>query len=102
MAALWEQFFSSRHDLCWKRPASAAIRLFLWRDAYLLDGRLLSAGGTDGYNPFRGRKDSIIFDPSTQQWSFVASMAHGRWHPSLVSLSDGRLLAATGLTGGFR
>jgi hypothetical protein len=71
--------------------------VFCGGDAFLPDGRMLSAGGTEDYNPFKGRADAIIFDPKTRQWSFTATMAHGRWYPSLLTLGDGRILAATGL-----
>jgi len=74
---------------------------FCGGDSHLPDGRLLSAGGTIGYNPFRGRNDACVFDPVTQQWSFVQHMQHGRWYPTLVTLGDGRVLAATGLTEAF-
>ena len=68
---------------------------------FLPDGRLLVAGGTLLYKDdpmFLGRKDCVIFDPATQAWSFTAAMAHGRWYPTLISLADGRVLAASGLT----
>ncbi len=71
---------------------------FCGGDTSLADGRLLSAGGTGHYNPFEGRADATIFDPDSEQWSFAASMHHGRWYPSLIALGDGRILAATGLT----
>jgi hypothetical protein len=71
---------------------------FCGGDTFLADGRVLSAGGTIGYNPFRGRNDATVFDPATEQWSFIASMTHGRWYPSVIALGDGRVLAATGLT----
>jgi hypothetical protein len=74
---------------------------FCGSDSFLPDGRLLSAGGTIGYGPFRGRPDATVFDPQSQQWSFVARMAHGRWYPTLITLGDGRVLAATGLTEDF-
>jgi hypothetical protein len=70
---------------------------FCGGDAFLPDGRMLSAGGTVGYNPFRGRADATVFDPQTQQWAFVKKMAHGRWYPTLSNLGDGRVLATTGL-----
>jgi hypothetical protein len=70
---------------------------FCGGDSFLADGRLLSAGGTVVYNPYRGRKDATVFDPQTMQWSFVAKMNHGRWYPTLITLGDGRVLAATGL-----
>jgi len=71
--------------------------LFCGGDSLLPDGRLLSAGGTLDYDPFKGRADVAVYDPQLQQWSFVASMAHGRWYPTLVTLGDGRVLAASGL-----
>jgi hypothetical protein len=75
-----------------------AFDFFCGGDTLLPDGRLISAGGTIGYNPYRGRADATVFDPQTGKWSFIASMAHGRWYPSLVALGDGRVLAATGFT----
>ena len=71
---------------------------FCGGDSFLPDGRLLSAGGTVAYNPYRGRADATVFDPASQQWSFVAKMTHGRWYPTLITLGDGPVLAATGLT----
>jgi hypothetical protein len=71
---------------------------FCGGDSFLPDGRLLSAGGTVAYNPYRGRSDATVFDPATEQWSFVAKMTHGRWYPTLITLGDGRVMAATGLT----
>src|SRR5215204_2521880 len=71
---------------------------FCGGDSFLPDGRLLSAGGTLAYNPFKGRKDVAVFDPFTEQWSFAGEMEHGRWYPTLTTLADGRVLATTGLT----
>ena len=71
--------------------------LFCGGDGFLPDGRMLSAGGTLDYNPFRGRNDTAIFDFRTEQWSFAADMAQGRWYPTLIPLGDGTILAASGL-----
>jgi hypothetical protein len=79
-------------------PNHRPFDFFCGGDTLLSDGRLLSAGGTGHYNPFTGRNDAAAFDPVTGQWSFVASMAHGRWYPTVITLGDGRALAATGLT----
>jgi Domain of unknown function (DUF1929) len=70
---------------------------FCGGDGFLPDGRMLSAGGTVGYNPFRGRKHTAIFDFRTEQWSFAGTMAQGRWYPTLITLGDGTILAASGL-----
>jgi Domain of unknown function (DUF1929)/FG-GAP-like repeat len=75
-----------------------AFDFFCGGDNFLPDGKLISAGGTIGYNPYRGRADATVFDPQTGKWSFIASMTHGRWYPSLIALGDGRVLAATGFT----
>jgi hypothetical protein len=76
------------------------IDFFCCGHSYLADGTLLAVGGTlqifDGPD-FRGRKDVLAFDPATEQWSRRTPMAHGRWYPTLVTLGDGRVLAATGL-----
>jgi hypothetical protein len=69
---------------------------FCGGDSFLADGRMLFAGGTATY-PFRGRADAATFNPQTRQWAFVASMARGRWYPSLITLGDGRILAASDL-----
>ncbi len=79
-------------------PDHRPFDFFCGGHASLPDGRLLAAGGTLGYNPFLGRPDATVFDPVTEKWSFVASMTHGRWYPSLITLGDGRVLAVTGLT----
>jgi hypothetical protein len=70
---------------------------FCGGDAFLPDGYLLSAGGTLAYNPFRGRNDTAVFNYQTEQWSFAATMAQGRWYPTLITLGDGTILAASGL-----
>jgi hypothetical protein len=89
------------HPATLTAPNGRPFDFFCGGDTFLADGRLLSAGGTGHYNPFTGRNDASVFDPVTQKWSFVASMAHGRWYPTLITLGDGRALAATGLTEDF-
>jgi len=79
------------------------IDFFCGGDAFLPDGRLLSAGGTQVYDApnvhgFFGRTDALLFNPQTQQWTKTKDMAHGRWYPTLVTLGDGRILAAGGLS----
>jgi Domain of unknown function (DUF1929) len=75
--------------------------MFCCGHAFLPDGRMLVAGGTLDYGPFRGAKEAAVFDPIAQDWDFVKPMAHGRWYPTLVTLDDGRLLATTGLDEGL-
>jgi len=77
------------------------LDFFCGGETPLEDGRVLSTGGTARYqNGFLGRADTLLFDPATQQWAVTRSMAHGRWYPSVITLGDGRVLAAGGLDEG--
>jgi hypothetical protein len=74
------------------------LDFFCGGETPLEDGRVLSTGGTARYQGgFLGRPDTLLFDPASQQWAVTRSMAHGRWYPSVISLGDGRVLAAAGL-----
>ena len=79
--------------------------------AFLPDGRLLAAGGTCQYDskilglfplpPFAGLNHAYAFDPAAERWERVPDMAYGRWYPTLLTLGNGRVLAAAGLTERF-
>jgi hypothetical protein len=89
----------------WHYPGDAQeqvdtpVDLFCVGHAFLPDGRLLAAGGTEQYDPFFGLKQAIAFDPATNTWQPQPEMAGGRWYPSLLALADGRVLATSGLDG---
>ncbi|BAC90112.1 galactose oxidase-like domain-containing protein [Gloeobacter violaceus] len=76
------------------------IDLFCCAHAALADGRILFGGGTKQYDPFYGINEAITFDPQTQKWTKVNSMAIGRWYPTYTTLGDGRVLAVSGFDGG--
>jgi galactose oxidase-like protein len=86
----------------WRYPSrkftapKTPIDLFCCGHAFLPGGRLLAAGGTRQYDPFRGIHDALTFDPAKRRWLRVRKMAHGRWYPSLVALGDGRVAAVSG------
>src|SRR5690349_7328855 len=63
----------------------------------LPDGRILIAGGNLMYNPFLGSARASIYDPLTNKYMDVQSMAHGRWYPSNVTLADGSVMVFSGL-----
>lgn len=46
---------------------------------------------------FQGIADAYEFDPVTERYTKVDAMAEARWYPTLTTLSDGRVLAASGL-----
>ncbi|NGZ11743.1 MAG: DUF1929 domain-containing protein [Nitrospira sp. LK70] len=85
------------HPATLRTPNGKVFDLFCGGDAFLPDGRMLSAGGTLDYNPFKGRPDVAVFDPFKEAWAFVKQMQHGRWYPTLIAMGDGRVLATTGL-----
>jgi hypothetical protein len=86
--------------------------LFCCNHAFLSDGRLLTAGGTDAFPGggglhhvhFPGLRDAWTFNPIRRTWARVASMnpepgrttGGGRWYPTLVTLPNGRVLAMAG------
>jgi len=58
----------------------------------LPDGRILVIGGVDANDDVLPAE---IFDPATESWTVVASLASGRgYHSSAVLLPDGRVLEA--------
>ena len=81
--------------------------------ALLPDGRVLVAGGNLSYpwgdgdpragRGFKGASWIFIFDPATETWERLErpdgtpwDMVHGRWYPTLTTLSDGRVLIVGG------
>jgi hypothetical protein len=63
----------------------------------LADGRAIVDGGTLQYDPFHGQLRSAVYDPATGQFTDVQMMAHGRWYPTVTSLSDGTIMTFSGL-----
>jgi hypothetical protein len=83
--------------------------LFGSHQTYLADGRILVQGGTDysgdpavpgtrfGVVELGGLKATRIFDPATNRFTQAADTQNGRWYPTLVPLSDGRVLDVGGV-----
>ncbi|MGH8584458.1 MAG: galactose oxidase-like domain-containing protein [Gammaproteobacteria bacterium] len=66
--------------------------LFCSGHAFLADGRLCVAGGA----PAGSLRSTHIFDPVGETWTRVADMSEARWYPTVLTLPDGRILAASG------
>ncbi|HSJ74243.1 MAG TPA: galactose oxidase-like domain-containing protein, partial [Miltoncostaeaceae bacterium] len=81
--------------------------------AQLPDGRVLVAGGNLAYptgdgdpqegHGYKGAAWILVFDPFTETWERLETpggepwdMVHGRWYPTLTTLSDGRVLIVGG------
>lgn len=71
---------------------SYAADLFCSGHAWLPDGRLLVAGGA----PQGAMNQTHIFDPATETWTVMSNMQQARWYPTVTTLPDGRVLAASG------
>ncbi|AEV84145.1 galactose oxidase [Actinoplanes sp. SE50] len=48
---------------------------------------------------YQGRKEAYEFNPVTERYERVADMHEKRWYPTLTGLSDGSVLALSGLDG---
>ena len=63
---------------------------------FLEDGRCLTVGGTEEYDPFYGDPRITVFDPLTNQFNQLHSMGHGRWYATAITLGDGRVMTWSG------
>jgi hypothetical protein len=86
--------------------------LFCGGHSQLPDGKVLVAGGTRHTTParppgkhhrpsitmpHRGIRDAYVFDPDSERYEPVSPMREARWYPTLTPLSDGRVLAVSGI-----
>ena len=89
--------------LLWDPVAGAITQFSVSWDMFcngmvlLPDGRALIDGGTIQYGPFLGQVQAAVFDPATNTFTNVQTMAHGRWYPTVLTLGDGRVMAFSGL-----
>jgi hypothetical protein len=85
--------------------------LFCTSHVHMGDGRVLVLGGTDYYQDPRltpepgfgvieleGLKAARIFNPADNTWAKAGSMNWGRWYPSAVTLANGDVFVASGVT----
>ena len=87
--------------------------LFCSDQKQLANGTILAAGGTNYYAEPRldeshgvieleGVRNSRIFDPAggngKGEWTRAADLNFGRWYPSMVTLDDGDVFIASGVT----
>jgi len=78
--------------------------LFCCNFAPLANGNVLITGGTllynflspDGSNLWHGGNFAYEYDLATNQFYKMHPMAHGRWYPSMTTLSDGTVAISNG------
>jgi hypothetical protein len=98
------------HPPTLRRANGTVIDFFCCGHTLLQDGRILVGGGTADYDKrivngqmqgaghgFTGTREAMLFDPVTERWAAIQQMTRGRWYPTLLTLSDGRVLAVSGL-----
>jgi len=97
-AALWDPTGTSQSSIT---VEELTYDVFCSGTATLPDGRALVVGGTNDYS-FTGENRASFFDPVTGQWVQSQNMVDGRWYATATTLSDGRVMAFSGLrlTGG--
>jgi Domain of unknown function (DUF1929) len=91
-------------------PGGAAGALFCSDQVLLPDGRVLTPGGTHYYSEphlpksdlgvaeLEGLRNTRIYNPSSNTWTQTGQMNYGRWYPSLVTLANGNVFVASGVT----
>src|SRR5205807_6690950 len=84
--------------------------LFCSDQVFLANGDVLTTGGTSyysephvpgtnyGVSELEGLKNTRIFHPATGQWTQTGSMHYGRWYPGVVTLPNGNVFVAGGVT----
>jgi hypothetical protein len=97
-------------DQVFDDPGNAPGALFCSDLVFLANGDLLVPGGTHyyaephlpgtnfGVSELEGLKNTRIFNTRTKSWTQVGAMHYGRWYPSLVTLPDGHVFVASGVT----
>lgn len=85
-------------------PPEGMGDLFCAGQTILPDGRVLIAGGSEWKNLLEegtafvdGERDAWLYVPATSSWERAPDMGVQRWYPTVMTLSSGRALAASGI-----
>jgi N-acetylneuraminic acid mutarotase len=82
----------------WHAAASMSVARYIHSATRLGNGHVLVVGGWAFTTSFDASLETAeVYDPASNGWTPTGSMAAGRARFSLVSLNDGRLLAAGGV-----
>src|SRR6188472_2005791 len=93
-AAVWDPSGTNESSIS---VQNLTYDVFCSGTAALFDGRSLIVGGTSDYS-FTGENRASIFNPTTNQYVQSQNMVDGRWYATATALSDGRIMAMSGLT----
>ena len=96
------EIYDPRADT-WHAAAPMSVARYMGSAARLANGQVLVVGGwsyTTDFDPSLSTAE--IYDPAANRWTATGSMSTGRARFALVTLADGRLLAAGGVGPTYR
>jgi hypothetical protein len=71
--------------------------IFCSGQTVLADGRVLVVGGHDcTSSTYIGTAIANMFNPATNQWTFLPDMTYRRWYPTAITLPNGKAMAIAG------
>jgi hypothetical protein len=73
----------------------AGVDLFCSGHAFMPDGRVFEAGGSDSWDD-HGQRFAWIFDYRSNTWTRAANMADGRWYPTVAALANAQMFIISG------
>ena len=88
----------------WRDPGDGQLKpanIWCAGQTFTADGRLVVFGGnlrfSEGTVDFKGLNKVYTFNPFNETWTEQPDMRHGRWYPTGVRMSDGRIVIINGL-----
>ena len=93
----------------WRDPRDGQLKpanIWCGGQTFTADGRLVVFGGNlrfsdpdapAGSTDFLGLNKVYTFNPWNETWTEQPDMRHGRWYPTGVRMSDGRIVVVSGL-----
>ena len=88
----------------WRDPGDGQLKpanIWCAGQTFTADGRLVVFGGnlrfSEGTVDFKGLNKVYTFNPFNETWTEQPDMRHGRWYPTGVRMSDGRIAIINGL-----
>jgi hypothetical protein len=99
---MWDAFESGQMAYTWNSSTGvlsyvpSADNIFCSGPVHMGDGSVLVAGGHSSAGV--GIPDVNRFDPVSKTWTALPPMAFQRWYPTATTLTDGRVLVASGAT----
>jgi galactose oxidase len=76
------------------RADGSTVNLFCSGHSLLPDGRLLVAGGH--FKDGMGLDQACLYDWTSNAWTPLPPMNHGRWYPTVITLADGAAVVLSG------